>query len=612
MKILRLIVAASAAFFIAGSAFAQNAGSVTSHAFVIGKGAGQTGYTSLLCGSAQLAVGQSAADPICRTITGDVTIDGSGVTAIGANKVTNSMIAAMTSAQLAAIISNETGSGSLVFATSPTLVTPALGTPSSAILTNATGLPVSSGVSGLGSGVATFLGTPSSANLRAALTDEVGTGAAYFVGGALGTPASGTATNLTGLPLSTGVTGTLPVANGGTGATSISSAIDTAFSSTQGSVLYRGASGWAALGPGTSGNFLKTQGAAANPVWSSIPGGGDMLSTNNLSDVASVSSARGNLGASISDLNNVSFAVSASAGALTIDLKDAAGNNPSASSPVVLNFRNVSKSNGPLSALTITSASSVVVPSTSTLGFTSAVAGRIWITGWNDGGTFRLGVFNASDANGIYPLNERAPASSLQVVAAGNAAGQHYTAGAAVTSKAFRILGYVDWNASGVVTAGTWTTTNLDTIQTFGPGIKKPGDVVQAVIANNVGSGSNSSATFADVTGGGLSLTPTSAANLVKFAFNGQGLVAAGGSGQNSQCSVRILRGATLVAGTTNVGVVSGGGTNMQTLGGIALLGIDKPNSASSTTYKAQVSNPNANSAASYSAINITIEEIQG
>ena len=85
-----------------------------------------------------------------------------------------------TSAELAGIVTDETGTGALVFGTSPTLVTPALGTPSSAVLTNATGLPVSTGISGLAAGIATWLATPSSANLISAVTDETGTGSLVF------------------------------------------------------------------------------------------------------------------------------------------------------------------------------------------------------------------------------------------------------------------------------------------------------------------------------------------------------------------------------------------------------------------------------------------------
>jgi hypothetical protein len=73
-----------------------------------------------------------------------------------------------------------TGTGNVVLATSPTLVTPILGTPQSGTLSSCTGLPISTGVSGLGANVATFLATPSSANLAAAVTDETGTGSLVF------------------------------------------------------------------------------------------------------------------------------------------------------------------------------------------------------------------------------------------------------------------------------------------------------------------------------------------------------------------------------------------------------------------------------------------------
>lgn len=96
-----------------------------------------------------------------------------------------------------------------------------LGTPSSGTLTNATGLPIGTGVSGLATGVATFLATPSSANLAAAVTDETGTGALVFATSAtlnncaLGTVNSGILTNCSLLPHGTVTNDNAPSGNVG-------------------------------------------------------------------------------------------------------------------------------------------------------------------------------------------------------------------------------------------------------------------------------------------------------------------------------------------------------------------------------------------------------------
>lgn len=274
-------------------------------------------------------------------------------------------------------------------------------------------------------------------------------------------------------------------------------------------------------------------------------------------------------------LNNCALSASVGSGNLTVALKGAGGSDTSAASPCTIAFRNTTASTGTYSLLQATAALSIAVPSGANLGTTAAAANRIWIAVFNDTGTPVLGVYN-SLANsggviGIKAWSENTPASGTLVDTAADSAQTWYTA-SAVTTKAFRIIGYVE---STQAVAGVWSTAPSK-VQLFGRGQYKPGSVIQRInsVSTTVATTNNSAGVY-------NTLTPAQTqAITLNYAGNPVRVRVFGTNSTNGAQPVQlqILRGGSVIGNP----ISQTGQTGFMTFG-IEIT--DIPNSGSAITY---------------------------
>jgi hypothetical protein len=278
---------------------------------------------------------------------------------------------------------------------------------------------------------------------------------------------------------------------------------------------------------------------------------------------------------------NLQLNASVASNLLTIAVKGNNGSDPSNTNPVLVPFRDVTTANGDPSWIAITSALSIDTHATgATFGTASAnVPFRLWVAAFNDGGTVKLALWQSvtggGSPTGVAALNEGTVATSAAISGSSTSPGTFYTAFgvATVSSKAFRILGYVDY-AGGLTTAGTYASAPT-TVQLFGPGVRKPGDVLNQQYFTTTSTTSTSASYAASSLT--KSIAPSAAPNLVRGRWSATGNSSAAGFSVFGQ----MRRGTS-----TNVGVEHqvGQSAGTQNVPGGGLFW-DAPGTTSSTSY---------------------------
>jgi hypothetical protein len=291
---------------------------------------------------------------------------------------------------------------------------------------------------------------------------------------------------------------------------------------------------------------------------------------------------------------------------LVVSLATAANGTPSSVSPVLIPFRDPTIANGDPIIASLQSALSFSAATGNMLALPTTGNGRLWVCAYYNGGTLALGVFNASSPTQICPLVEGQVVTTAASTNGGNTVGTHYANVSSITNTPFRILGYIEWNTAVVSSGGTWATGNSpDNVTLFGPGVRKPGEVVQVVFVQTSSGVGTSGGTFI-TSNVSATITPTTKANLVSIVANG---AMTDGAASNVILSAVLRRGAS-----TNIG--SGGtfgcsGIANGLVGFFSFCVLDAPASTSATTYAIYFNSSGAG-ATSINGGTIMVQELMG